>query len=29
MVHIAMQEVGDDDGSPVAWGDHITDEEHL
>jgi quercetin dioxygenase-like cupin family protein len=27
MTHIAMQEVGDD-GSPVAWGEHVTDEEY-
>jgi quercetin dioxygenase-like cupin family protein len=27
MTHIAMQEA-DDTGSPVAWGDHVTDEEY-
>jgi hypothetical protein len=27
MTHIAMQEV-DDQGSAVAWGDHVTDEEY-
>jgi quercetin dioxygenase-like cupin family protein len=27
MTHIAMQEV-DDSGSPVAWGEHVTDEEY-
>jgi quercetin dioxygenase-like cupin family protein len=27
MTHIAMQEV-DDSGSPVTWGDHVTDEEY-
>src|ERR671935_2468090 len=27
MTHIAMQEV-DDQGSPVTWGDHVTDEEY-
>jgi quercetin dioxygenase-like cupin family protein len=27
MTHIAMQEV-DDEGSPVTWGDHVTDEEY-
>jgi quercetin dioxygenase-like cupin family protein len=27
MTHIAMQEVADD-GSPVAWGEHVTDEEY-
>ena len=27
MVHIAMQEV-DDSGSPVSWGDHVTDEQY-
>ena len=27
MTHIAMQEV-DDSGSPVAWGQHVTDEEY-
>ena len=27
MTHIAMLEVGDD-GSPAAWGDHVTDEEY-
>jgi quercetin dioxygenase-like cupin family protein len=27
MVHIAIQEVGED-GSPVTWGDHVTDEEY-
>jgi quercetin dioxygenase-like cupin family protein len=28
MVHIAMQEVGDD-GSFAVWGEHVTDEEYL
>ena len=27
MTHIAMQEVADD-GCPVAWGEHVTDEEY-
>ena len=27
MTHIAMQEV-DDEGSPVTWGEHVTDEEY-
>lgn len=27
MVHIAIQEAGDD-GSPVTWGEHVTDEEY-
>jgi quercetin dioxygenase-like cupin family protein len=27
MTHIAMQEV-DDQGSPVTWGDHVTDAEY-
>ncbi len=27
MTHIAMQEA-EDSGSPVAWGDHVTDEEY-
>ena len=27
MTHIAMQEV-DDQGSPVTWGRHVTDEEY-
>jgi hypothetical protein len=27
MTHIAMQEA-DDFGSPVAWGEHVTDEEY-
>jgi quercetin dioxygenase-like cupin family protein len=27
MTHLAMQEV-DDRGSPVTWGDHVTDEEY-
>jgi quercetin dioxygenase-like cupin family protein len=27
MTHIAMQDV-DDDGSPVTWGVHVTDEEY-
>jgi quercetin dioxygenase-like cupin family protein len=27
MSHIAMLEVGDD-GSPAAWGEHVTDEEY-
>ncbi len=27
MVHVAMQEA-DDSGSPVAWGEHVTDEEY-
>ena len=28
MTHLAMQEV-DDQGSPVSWGEHVTDEEYL
>jgi quercetin dioxygenase-like cupin family protein len=28
MTHIAMQEV-DDEGSPVTWGEHVTDEEYV
>ncbi len=27
MTHIAMQEV-DDQGSPVTWGEHVTDDEY-
>ena len=27
MTHIAMQE-SDDSGSPVTWGEHVTDEEY-
>jgi quercetin dioxygenase-like cupin family protein len=27
MTHLAMQEV-DDSGSPVSWGEHVTDEEY-
>ena len=27
MTHIAMQEA-DDSGSPVSWGEHVTDEEY-
>lgn len=27
MTHIAMQEA-DDAGSPVTWGDHVTDDEY-
>ena len=27
MTHLAMQEV-DDEGSPVTWGEHVTDEEY-
>jgi hypothetical protein len=27
MTHIAIQEV-DDAGSPVSWGEHVTDEEY-
>jgi quercetin dioxygenase-like cupin family protein len=27
MTHLAMQEV-DDQGSPVAWGEHVTDDEY-
>jgi quercetin dioxygenase-like cupin family protein len=27
MTHIAIQEA-DDSGSPVAWGEHVTDEEY-
>src|ERR687892_2793014 len=27
MTHLAMHEV-DDRGSPVTWGDHVTDEEY-
>jgi len=27
MTYIAMQEA-DDSGSPVSWGDHVTDEEY-
>jgi quercetin dioxygenase-like cupin family protein len=28
MVHIAIQEA-DDSGSPVSWGQHVTDEQYL
>lgn len=27
MTHIAMQEA-DDSGSPVTWGEHVSDEEY-
>jgi hypothetical protein len=27
MVHIAMQQ-SDDSGSPVTWGEHVTDEQY-
>lgn len=27
MVHVAMQEA-DDSGSPVTWGEHVSDEEY-
>jgi len=27
MVHVAMQEA-DDSGSPVVWGEHVSDEEY-
>lgn len=27
MTHIAMHEV-DESGSPVTWGEHVTDEEY-
>jgi quercetin dioxygenase-like cupin family protein len=27
MAHMAIQEV-DDEGSPVSWGEHVTDEEY-
>ena len=27
MTHLAMQET-DDEGSPVTWGEHVTDEEY-
>ena len=27
MIHVAMQEV-DESGSPVSWGEHVTDEEY-
>jgi hypothetical protein len=27
MAHIAMHEAGDD-GSPIAWGEHVSDEEY-
>ena len=27
MVHVAMQEA-DDSGSPVVWGEHVTDEQY-
>jgi quercetin dioxygenase-like cupin family protein len=27
MTHVAMQEA-DDSGSPVVWGEHVTDEEY-
>jgi hypothetical protein len=27
MTHLAMQEV-DDQGSPVTWGEHVSDEEY-
>jgi hypothetical protein len=28
MVHIAMQQ-NDESGSPVTWGEHVTDEEYV
>jgi quercetin dioxygenase-like cupin family protein len=28
MVHVAMQE-SDDSGSPVTWGEHVTDEQYV
>jgi hypothetical protein len=27
MTHIAIQEA-DDSGSPVSWGEHVTDEQY-
>jgi hypothetical protein len=27
MVHIAMQQ-NDESGSPVTWGEHVTDEQY-
>jgi hypothetical protein len=27
MLHIAMQQ-NDDTGSPVTWGEHVTDEQY-
>jgi len=27
MIHIARQEA-DDSGSPVTWGEHVTDEQY-
>ena len=27
MVHVAIQEAGDD-GSPVSWGEHVSDDEY-
>jgi hypothetical protein len=27
MVHIAMQQI-DESGSPVTWGEHVTDEQY-
>jgi hypothetical protein len=27
MVHVAIQEA-DETGSPVTWGEHVTDEEY-
>jgi hypothetical protein len=27
MTHVAMQEV-DETGSPVTWGEHVSDEEY-
>jgi hypothetical protein len=27
MTHVAMQEA-DDTGSPVTWGDHVTEDEY-
>ena len=27
MAHIAIQEA-DDSGSPVTWGEHVTDEQY-
>ena len=28
MVHIAMQQ-NDDSGSPVTWGEHVSDDDYL
>jgi hypothetical protein len=27
MTHLAIQEA-DDEGNPVSWGEHVTDEEY-